>query len=969
MGNKEIPKDILPTLIVGLGGTGFQVIKRLKKLFSKRYNEQNLPIRYLILDTDLKSFLDDTLKNNEKCQLRLNEGIKSTLDWAYSNPNFNWMPQNPPITPDFFTSTDQGAGLIRPIGRLYLCKNSKLVYDTLNTAKNDLVDLYKILTEVGAVHLENIDRHKVYIVGSLAGGTGCGTFLDVSVMLSKIFNRDNTNLIGMFTLESCYDDKLSSDLDSQNRSKANCYAALKELEFYMSSIKNPEDERYKFKYNNIGEIKLEKKLLDICYLIENKNESGGVLTNIEDIYDLCSLQLYHEIGTKLGSQLRADYANFICKDKDPILKRDRHFSTFSSSSMEVPVENIKRYSKYKLAADILERLYTSGAGDEDLTEGSEKLIENIKVELNIFSYLVNNNSLKIKEGIVDLPIIQNGLNGAERRVTNSKDNWKYDYEDNNRKAVKLLEKFMNENSTVYGVRGLSQILKHTTEVLSQEARDMNPPSNVGTATSVYQTISTTMEETKKSKRSKRDKTKRDSAMNNCKNIANNFISNKESEINFYIASELSNMIDKMVSEFTKKIEVLYKNISDKRKQVTTGLSRINNQATKIYGGNIISREMVTKDFYRSYYEESYGGKNLEGTITQILTKKNFDEVFMREKDRPQDTNILSLMGYNIGFFIELCGVIIEKDGRLDNLSLIDILRKNAEMKRLDPKVYVKEELEIGAKLAKPFWSAIKNPEVSWTECYYIGAVKDDNITNGFTVRPHEEIDNWIRSQTGERSRQARYVETTNPSSIDVIHITMGACAGYLPDVKNYKMFYLKLLSEQTYPLHLDENYVGLDDVVLDMDELFKIYTLAQAYGAVIRVHGKYIYNLGDSEADGYGFVYKTQCNLYTDKTINSERELPKNISEVEEEIILGNSERDVLNKIEKDMALTRKLAKFIKEVEAVHTREDLIIHKRKYIELYDLTMNNNDDNKIVSGYHEGDFIAYEKLRYQNSFRK
>lgn len=56
MMNNEIPKDILPTLIVGLGGTGFQIIKRLKKLFNKRYNEQNLPIRYLILDTDLKSF-------------------------------------------------------------------------------------------------------------------------------------------------------------------------------------------------------------------------------------------------------------------------------------------------------------------------------------------------------------------------------------------------------------------------------------------------------------------------------------------------------------------------------------------------------------------------------------------------------------------------------------------------------------------------------------------------------------------------------------------------------------------------------------------------------------------------------------------------------------------------------------------------------------------------------------------------
>lgn len=966
--NNEIPKDILPTLIVGLGGTGFQVIKRLKKLFNKRYNEENLPIRYLILDTDLKSFLDDTLKNNEKCQLRFNEGIKSTLDWAYSNPNFDWLPQNPPITPDFFTSTDQGAGLIRPIGRLYLCKNSKLAYDTLSTAKNDLVDLYKILTEVGAVHLENIDRHKVYIVGSLAGGTGCGTFLDVSVMLSKIFNRDNTNLIGMFTLESCYDDKLSSDLDAQNRSKANCYAALKELEFYMSSIKNPEDDRYKFKYNNIGEIKLEKKLLDICYLVENKNEAGGVLTNIEDIYDLCSLQLYHEIGTKLGSQLRADYANFICKDKDPVLKRDRHFSTFSSSSMEIPVENIKRYSCFKLASDILESLYSSDTDEEEINIKAEELKEDIKQELDINTYLVNNNVIKIKNDTLEGSVIQNSLTTAEKRVTASKGNWDSDYEINFEKANKLLEKFINEKSIAYGVKGLSKILKETSTLFKEEANAIIPPSNVGSANSVFQSISGKLDSVKKLSNSRKNKLKKSEVANSSKNTANNFISNKENEINSYIANELSKMITTIIDESVKSIDVLSRNIDEYRSTVSMNLLRLNNQANKIYGGNIISREMVSKDFYDNFYEENYGRDNLNPTITKMMQKEIFDEVFAMEREKPKDINILSLMDCEIKYFIKLCAKIIEEDKRLDNLSLIDIMRKNAEVKRQNPKLYVKEEMEIAAKLAKPFWSAIKNPEVSWTECYYIGAVKDENITNGFTIRPHEEIDYWIRSQTGERSRQARYVETSNPSSIDVIHITMGACAGYLPDVKNYKMFYLKLLSEQTYPLHLDEIYVGLDDLVLDMDELFKIYTLAQAYGAILRVYGKYIDNLSSSDVDGQRFIYKSECNLSTDKIMDSDKELPKNISEIEENIILGNNRSHVLSRIEKDIALTSKLAKFITAVEAVYSREDLVNHKKKYIEFYDLLSNGDEEIKAV-GNQEGDFIAYEKLRYQNSFRK
>ena len=961
MVNNEIPKDILPTLIVGLGGTGFQVIKRLKKLFERRYGNQNLPIRYLIIDTDLKSFLDDTLVNNEKCQLRFNEGIKSTLDWAYSNPNFDWLPQNPPITPDFFTSTDQGAGLMRPIGRLYLCKNSKLVYDTLNTAKNDLVDLYKILTEVGAVHLENIDRHKVYIVGSLAGGTGCGTFLDVAVMLSKIFNRDNTNLIGMFTLESCYDDKLSSDLDAQNRSKANCYAALKELEFYMSSIKNPDDERYRFKYSNLSDIKLEKKLLDICYLIENKNEAGGVLTNIEDIYDLCALQLYHEVGTKLGSQLRADYANFICKDKDPVLKRDRHFSTFSSSSMEIPVENLKNYSSYRLASDILDNI-SKNKIEEKLEDNVYELIDNIENEIYKSTYLDEGEFEQIEKQDISLSSMKSKIYGADEKVKNVKLMWENNFEDNKEKIERLLEEYTNKNTIIYGVDGIESVLRNVNMILKEKANGIIV-SNKHTAESLCTSITDKHNEIDKTKSSKRRKAKLQEESKKNINDINVFLESKKKERDKFIETEFSNIIDNIINKIIEDIKVLNKNIHQYKNKVSMSLQKINGQVDKIYGGNIISREMVSKEFYEKSYMDYYGD-HLDATIIEMMTKDNLDDVFKMEKDKPEDISILSLMKYDVKYLISLCQRKVEMDNKLDKLAIIDILRKNAETKKIDSKTYIKDEIEISAKLAKPFWSAIKNPEVSWTECYYIGAVKDDNITNGFTIRPHEEIDSWIRSQTGEKSRQARYVETTNPNSIDVIHITMGACAGYLPNIKHYKQFYLKLLSNQTYPLHLNEKYVGLDDLVIDMDELFKLYTLSQAYGAIVKVHGRYIDNLNE---DNGQFIYKSPYNLEIDETSNAEKELPKNISEIDEKLVLGIGQREVIERMMDDRKLERKLKAFVENIESRYSEEELKNHKIKYVQSYKEIIKDKKNVNMEKDIQDIDFIAYEKLRYQNSF--
>jgi hypothetical protein len=458
----QVPKDVLPTLIIGLGGTGHQVIKRVKELFKKRYSDEKLPIRYLLIDTDLKSFMDDSIENNEKCQLKFGDGIKNTLDWAYNNLNFHWLPKNPKLTADFFTAIDQGAGLMRPIGRLYLCKNAKLMYDVLTNAKNDLVDIHKILTDYGSAFLENIDRQKVYIVGSLAGGTGCGVFLDVAVMLSKIFNRDNTNLIGLFTLESCYDDKLSSDIDAQNRSKANCYAALKELEFYMSSITNPKDEKYLFKYNNMAEIRLERRLLDVCYLIENKNELGGVLTNIEDIYELCSLQLFQEVGSKLGSQLRADYSNFICKDKDPILKKDRNFSTFSTSTMELPIDKLRSYCCLRFAKDIMDTL-EQGKGNSDniMNDEAESLISNINETLDINETIVDFSfNLKINSSATALELKEgncSNLDKAQRFATERKALWNQNKTNLRNQVNSLLKGYIDEKLVGQGINFIIEV--------------------------------------------------------------------------------------------------------------------------------------------------------------------------------------------------------------------------------------------------------------------------------------------------------------------------------------------------------------------------------------------------------------------------------------------------------------------------------------------------------------------------------
>lgn len=925
----QVPKDILPTLIIGLGGTGYQVIKRVKELFKKRYNSEKLPIRYLLIDTDLKSFMDDSIENNEKCQLRFGDGINNTLDWAYNNLNFDWLPHNPRLTPDFFTSIDQGAGLMRPIGRLYLCKNAKLVYDTLTRAKNDLVDLHKILTDYGSTYLEKIDRQKVYIVGSLAGGTGCGVFLDIAVMLSKIFNRDNTNLIGLFTLESCYDDKLSSDLDAQNRSKANCYAALKELEFYMSSIVNTKDEKYLFKYNNIAEIRLEKRLLDVCYLIENKNELGGVLTNIEDIYELCSLQLFQEVGTKLGSQLRADYSNFICKEKDPVLKKDRHFSTFSSSTMELPIDKLKRYCSLRLAQDTINILDKASSDEDEIDNESEILLNNINEVLEINEVLVDfTSNLKInsKVSIKELREGRYGnLDKAFRFAEEKKAQWLQNKLGLKDKMYLLLKEYINNKALKYGIRFYIALF----DKLEKEMHKQYFEGFVGTAID-KEKIKGDIDRLKDTKGFfKKEKLTLGSELSG---RFNKYIEQEQNKLRFEIYKDRHEIFIKLKEGFVNNMENSISSIANKKNEILYGLKSLNNQINKKYGGSIISREMVNFEFYEEFYSEKLL-ENLDSRIKNMFCSKNIFDISEGALEQ----------------LIILCDIEFEKVK--GSINIIDLMERNAIKEKVSFEDYLKEELGVTAKLARPFWSAVKSPEVAWTECYYIGSIKEEGLNNSYFVKPPEAINSWIINQTGELSRQARYVETTNPYAIDVIHITMGACASYLPDIKSYKKHYLKLLASEAYPLHLNEKYIGLEEIDMNADKLLQYYSLAKAYGGILQIEDSYYLNIRARHGTYNYIYYSTYCikGAYAEERL---LEIPDNKTKLRGGFKkLGEGKDEVLQSINEDAEVNSLIYSFIEDIDRIFTREEL---KKHCIEAY------------IKGKVEPDFISKEKLLYKLS---
>ena len=229
-------------IIIGLGGTGINCLREIKKQVYNRIKPDNATsdaptapeyrhIQFLAIDTDDMSVNDDY-----SCAAvdRENEFIYIGCDNVYHylndprirliNPSLQWLSDQ--ISINFSNS---GAGAVRQLGRLLMMLKS----DTIKT-----VIIRKIQTAQFGLQNANVNIH---ILTGLGGGTGSGIFLDICYIVRHILKqlalRSWATVFGYFFLPDV--DAQRIPLSSVKKIiEINGYAALKELDYCMSFDKN-----------------------------------------------------------------------------------------------------------------------------------------------------------------------------------------------------------------------------------------------------------------------------------------------------------------------------------------------------------------------------------------------------------------------------------------------------------------------------------------------------------------------------------------------------------------------------------------------------------------------------------------------------------------------------------------------------------------------------------------------------------
>ena len=308
-----VKTKIRRSLFVGLGGTGMRTLLYLKKLFVDTYGEVPPMIGFLGVDTDMNEFtntleakstvgvgvmnqtIGDTILyvkgqglDQPVIKLDPSEQLQITVDhprdiYNVRKDSFKWLPKS---NLNALRSLRQGAGMVRTNGRFALVANSKSVESKVKQALSNVASI----TAVDNDKYELIDtKTDVYLIFSLGGGTGCGTFLDMAYLIRRC--DKNCKIAAYALLPKVFKTKFKNAMD---RVMPNGYGAVEDLDWLMcrdwskGSIDIPIQDGRVWQTNDVP--------FDVCMLIDNENNNHDVYSDNRQLEEMIALSLVTSVG-------------------------------------------------------------------------------------------------------------------------------------------------------------------------------------------------------------------------------------------------------------------------------------------------------------------------------------------------------------------------------------------------------------------------------------------------------------------------------------------------------------------------------------------------------------------------------------------------------------------------------------------------------------------------------------------------
>lgn len=370
---------LTPTLVIGLGGTGTEAVRYLKRRLVWLWHRPEIEAEF----DRIPPGVDPSIWHKEVWRrFEMEDGppivqLLAVDTWPWSNRTgqvylnnheyayiggynatrvLEHLPNHPEIAdwwrwPEGEMRPGQihsGARQMRAIGRLSFYRRYREFWRKLKFQIDRMTSLQarQDTEDRGYQVASSKATRRIYIVCSLCGGTGAGAMLDVAARLRATF-AEQAIISGIFALPSVFLPDLNSDLQKE-RVRANAYAALKELTYFQS---------HPFHLWLPGEEPVEvAPLFNRLFLVERTNLAGESLNSIEDVQQLIANQVFLEGMTDVGSRIWEYDVNVTMERRQREGKLVAYiYSSFANSSLVVPRDDMLEYCELKYADSLIRR--------------------------------------------------------------------------------------------------------------------------------------------------------------------------------------------------------------------------------------------------------------------------------------------------------------------------------------------------------------------------------------------------------------------------------------------------------------------------------------------------------------------------------------------------------------------------------------------------------------------------------------
>lgn len=385
-----------PALVVGVGGTGALVATYVKKELMETSGGV-----WPLKEVKVISFDTDKKQPELGAQGQVRGHGQTTGAVALSNGEFFFTGGNVRtlmeevargkhphlggwLLADWYLGTlsdkvfnlNEGAGQFRQFGRLAVFKDvatpaNSIIFNTLNDA---LVKLSRDNPQMTSL--------QVFVISSLAGGTGAGMFADIAYLIRKIAEQSSVNLKDKMTIRGylALPDAFSQTVDHAwlRSMHARAFAAMRENRRFTVSFdygRGYPIYYHKDSGNAIWHGSLKGKLFDLLYYLDGNGVSRLNATDIKRglapmIADAVSAAIDKESGPKFATyvaNVEAERLNRITRGE--ISKKTATFGAVGTYSVVFPIYQIVETWTHQLGLTLLKDLTKPDMGSVDKRSG------------------------------------------------------------------------------------------------------------------------------------------------------------------------------------------------------------------------------------------------------------------------------------------------------------------------------------------------------------------------------------------------------------------------------------------------------------------------------------------------------------------------------------------------------------------------------------------------------------------------